>query len=647
MPKPPTYHMVRTTLLDELDADVQRCVKPVLETSRHSGCIMTDGWTNIRGQTLCNYLACTERGPTYLATDVMRGKKDATALAKAWLQRLKTIDIQLSDITTFVTDSAGVNMSAMEIFQEDESVKHIFWIPCVAHVMDLVLEDIGSIGWVASRIAQARLITKFFKRHSHACEALEAKTKLKLLLPAETRFGTNVIMIRRLLELQTHLMQVVTEDPWRDTVWATRKIRQHAAEISACAGSPPWWEDLKGLLRIMDPVMEMLQMLDSDTRHISKDEILEVFDRRRTMFRTPAHIATMMLDPEFRDPTLADDGVMQEGLKIALVQFGYPEGSPRHKEVLTVIDKFHAKEKPFESATMDRAMTSYEHPSTGDGGGGDGVESGGDPRGEDLGAALEERRGDDDDSPPRGPEAALRRLQCRPRKMSSIGDHVRRCNGALRPIVPPRAAAAPLVHVSEDSMRCVIRWTWKGAASHTPGGEGRLGGLESSGGHAQPANDVPVASSTARRTDDGPATRNHSAPPAPVLPTSSFYDWGRAGATDGATAAWRSACAPTDVPLGTRSIGVVDSRRHGAMREYADQHGRRLATKTSDVAFTRVWKASMSRARNKAGPEGSSLHLSRHDASSRDSVHGHAARQEIAAHVGGPEDGQPFAGGTL
>ncbi|GBG61679.1 hypothetical protein CBR_g23195 [Chara braunii] len=186
----------------------------------------------------------------------MRGKKDAAALAKPWLHKLKTIDIQLSDITTFVTDSAGVNMSSMEIFQEDESV--------------------------------------------------------------------------------------VTKDPWRDTVWATRKVGQDIAEITSCAGSPPWWEDLRRLLWIMDPVMEMLQMLDSDTRQISKvlrsyeimiasclaacdclntteqDEILEVFDRRRTMFRTPAHTAAMMLDPKFLDPTMAHDDMMEEGLKTAL-----------------------------------------------------------------------------------------------------------------------------------------------------------------------------------------------------------------------------------------------------------------------------------------------------------------------------------------
>ncbi|GBG85750.1 hypothetical protein CBR_g40479 [Chara braunii] len=107
-PKVPTYHMVRTSLLDELDAEVQKCVRPLLDTAREFGCtIITDGWTNIRGQTLCNYLVGTNLGAAYVATDVMHGKKDATALATAWLKRVKSMDMDLSDITAFIPTTGG------------------------------------------------------------------------------------------------------------------------------------------------------------------------------------------------------------------------------------------------------------------------------------------------------------------------------------------------------------------------------------------------------------------------------------------------------------------------------------------------------------------------------------------------------------
>ncbi|GBG62849.1 hypothetical protein CBR_g32432 [Chara braunii] len=344
VPKLPLYHMPRTTLLDELDGEVQKCVRSVLDTSRETGCtIMTDGWNNIRGQTLCNYLVSTEIGVVYVSTDVMRGKKDASALANAWSKRVKSMDVQLSDITAFVTDSAGVNVAAMEVFQKDESVKHIFWIPCVAHIMDLILEDIGGIDWVASCISQTRLVTRFFKRHGHAREVLEAHSTKTLLLPVETRFGTNVIMMERLVALRAALTDVVANDRWRETVWSTSKIRKDAAEVTACIGSPPWWEDLRALCKMLEPIMGMLKLVDSDTHQISKilrryeemiasclsacrdidreqqDAIVEVFHRRRTMFKTPAHTAAMLLDPEFRDATLCDDEEVQQALVEALV----------------------------------------------------------------------------------------------------------------------------------------------------------------------------------------------------------------------------------------------------------------------------------------------------------------------------------------
>ncbi|GBG79018.1 hypothetical protein CBR_g28731 [Chara braunii] len=93
-----------------------------------------------------------------------------------------------------------------------------------------------------------------------------------------------------------------------------------------------------------------------------QDAMLEVFDRRRTMFKSPAHVAAMMLDPEFQERTMPDDEEMQHGLKLALIQFGYPEHSDQHNEVLTAIDKFHSREPPFDDVAVDRAARSYTHP---------------------------------------------------------------------------------------------------------------------------------------------------------------------------------------------------------------------------------------------------------------------------------------------
>ncbi|GBG60320.1 hypothetical protein CBR_g4276 [Chara braunii] len=165
-------------------------------------------------------------------------------------------------------------------------------------------------------------------------------------------------MMTRLVDLRGELTELVVTDCWHETVWSTIKIRKDATEVTACIGSPPWWEDLRVLCRMLEPIMDMLRLVDSDTRQINKilrpyevmiasclsacrdidreqqDTILEVFDRRRTMFRTPAHTTVMLLDPKFRNPTLNDDQEVQQGLIEALVQFGYPEGSAQHRQTV-------------------------------------------------------------------------------------------------------------------------------------------------------------------------------------------------------------------------------------------------------------------------------------------------------------------------
>ncbi|GBG65743.1 hypothetical protein CBR_g52335 [Chara braunii] len=92
-------------------------------------------------------------------------------------------------------------------------------------------------------------------------------------------------------------------------------------------------------------------MVDSNTRQIGKilrgydemivhclsvcaafdeeqDAVLEVFDRHRTMFKSPAYVNATMLDAEFQDHTLPDDDEMQQGLKAALAM---SEDAPNDK----------------------------------------------------------------------------------------------------------------------------------------------------------------------------------------------------------------------------------------------------------------------------------------------------------------------------
>ncbi|KAL6576772.1 hypothetical protein OROMI_011048 [Orobanche minor] len=116
--KPPTYHEVRVPLLkDEVD-DTTKMLKENEAGWKTYGCsIMRDGWEDRKHRTLITLLVNTPQdvekiGPSNVAQVV-------------------------------VTDSASNKKLAGRLLEA--RYLHLFWRPCAAHCLDLMLEDIFNI----------------------------------------------------------------------------------------------------------------------------------------------------------------------------------------------------------------------------------------------------------------------------------------------------------------------------------------------------------------------------------------------------------------------------------------------------------------------------------------------------------------------
>jgi hypothetical protein len=60
---------------------------------------------------------------------------------------------------------------------------HITWQPCVAHVTDLFLEDVGRLDWVQPTIAQGRAVIKFVRNHHFTLSAFRGALKAGTAVP--------------------------------------------------------------------------------------------------------------------------------------------------------------------------------------------------------------------------------------------------------------------------------------------------------------------------------------------------------------------------------------------------------------------------------------------------------------------------------
>lgn len=74
----------------------------------------------------------------------------------------------------------------------------LYWTPCAAHCLDLMLEDIAKLKEFDSTITHGRNITTFVYRHGRLLSAMREKTLgIDLVRTAATRFATAFLTLQR------------------------------------------------------------------------------------------------------------------------------------------------------------------------------------------------------------------------------------------------------------------------------------------------------------------------------------------------------------------------------------------------------------------------------------------------------------------
>ena len=136
----PSPKQIAGPILEKEVLNIHELKKMHEEEWRMGGCtLMSDGWTDRRGQTIINFLANSRVGTFYL------GSIDCTSETKTGLfiaEGLATVIEQIgkNNVVQVCTDNASNYVMAGTILMD--RYPHLFWTPCAAHVLDLALEDI-------------------------------------------------------------------------------------------------------------------------------------------------------------------------------------------------------------------------------------------------------------------------------------------------------------------------------------------------------------------------------------------------------------------------------------------------------------------------------------------------------------------------
>ena len=103
-------------------------------------------------------------------------------------------EVGVANVVQVITDNASNYVLTCRLLEEKQ--RTIFWTPCAAHCIDLMLEDIGKLDWVKNTVDHAKSITKFIYNHSWILSMMRKHTGGRdIIRPAITRFATHFLTL--------------------------------------------------------------------------------------------------------------------------------------------------------------------------------------------------------------------------------------------------------------------------------------------------------------------------------------------------------------------------------------------------------------------------------------------------------------------
>eukprot|EP00253_Pinus_taeda_P036308 PITA_36308 len=146
---------------------------------------MSDGWTDQKGRTLINFFVSCPKGTMFIkSVDASAQIKDARTLCD--LLDVFILEVGEQNVVQVITDNAANYVAAGRMLMDRHPT--LFWTPCVAHCIDLMLEDIGKIPFVKDIVDSSKSITKFIYNHTSVLSLMRRFTNNKeLVRPAITR----------------------------------------------------------------------------------------------------------------------------------------------------------------------------------------------------------------------------------------------------------------------------------------------------------------------------------------------------------------------------------------------------------------------------------------------------------------------------
>ncbi|CAI5953751.1 unnamed protein product [Closterium sp. NIES-64] len=357
---PPKRGYVGGAGLKKVRQKMEAALAPVAASWKRDGVtVSSDMMTDRCGRPQANILLVNDSGAVFeQAVDCNMESKTGGYIAS--LLRPVIDKVGPENVVAVCTDGGSNYASAARKIAG--TWPHIEHVPCATHVLDLLMEDVGKMGWAKGLVEKGGEMITFVRNHHFTRAYMKKVGGKQVLKPAGTRFGTQYIAMARLCEVRSGLAAMVLSDEWK--VWAAGdKDRKTAAEkFRAVVMDEEWWgvaeffsslmavpfkamratdSSAKGIMgKLYDIMLQLTEdindKLDASGDFLTRTERAEITkivkDRWDNSLACPMHVVGRILNPANQE-----EGIFRNDVECTRVFKDYIERHYDHDGASTVV----------------------------------------------------------------------------------------------------------------------------------------------------------------------------------------------------------------------------------------------------------------------------------------------------------------------
>ncbi|KAL4574601.1 hypothetical protein LXL04_021435 [Taraxacum kok-saghyz] len=334
--KPPSMHELRTWVLQAEVKTTTMIVDDIRETWKTTGVsLLSDGWSDMRNRSLINFLVNNQHGTVFYKTvDASNCIKNAEKLFELLDGVVEEIGADL--VIQVVTDNASAYKTAGTLLMDKR--KTLYWTPCAAHCIDLMLEKIGDEPEQKTCLLKAKKVSNFIYNHQWVLALARKFLGKYLLRPASTRFATAFLTIQSIGDLKEPLQQMFVSSEWSSSAWGKKEDGRAIKKI--IMDERVFWPSVVNSIKTTKPLVEVLRLVDGEqvpamafiygAMDECKEKIAKNFDNNLGSYKKiweiidskwekqlhrHLHAAAYYLNPQFRwSPDVSEHGEIKRGL---------------------------------------------------------------------------------------------------------------------------------------------------------------------------------------------------------------------------------------------------------------------------------------------------------------------------------------------